>query len=111
MASPHPGQFLVANYETSQPAEVAYERTPYCWIVETRYHGPTNTKGSCITADLANRPGRQRHRHPYHYVGSSGENHTEAALQFMRAHVLEPGADARLVSMASSARGFLFVFI
>jgi hypothetical protein len=30
------GTFTVANYETPQPVELAWESTPYCWIVETK---------------------------------------------------------------------------
>jgi hypothetical protein len=103
-------RFIVSNYETPQDPQRAYDITPYCWIVETRYCGPTNTRGSRITADLADRPGRQRWSHGYCHEWSTGPNHIEAALQFVRRHILDPGADAELVSMQSSDRGFLFVF-
>jgi hypothetical protein len=111
MTTPNTGNFRVANYETAQPAKLAYETTPYCWAVETRYGGDTETGGGIITADLAGRKGKPRHRHPYWHGGSSGENHTEAALQFMRAYVLPPNSHATLVSMASTEKGFLFIFV
>lgn len=109
--APKVGNFLVANYETAQPAGMAYQETPYCWAVQTTYHGPTNTKGSRISADLCNRPGRKRYTTPYVYCWEAGENHTEVALEFMRRHVLEPGKDAQLLCKASTERGFLFVFM
>jgi hypothetical protein len=103
-------RFVVSNYETPQDPQLAYELTPYSWIVQTRYHGPTDTRGSRITADLSNRPGRQRLSQSYCHALSSGANHTEAALEFMRSHILDPGADAELVCMQSSDAGYLFVF-
>lgn len=107
----NPGIFQVANYETAQPAKLAYEETPYCWIVETRAVPATDTSGSYVTADLLDRKGKRRHRHPYYHGASYGENHTEAALQFMRAHVLPENSHARLISMASSPNGFRFVVL
>lgn len=103
--------FIVANYETAQPADIAWETTPYCWIVETQYKGATDTRGAKIMADLAGMPGRKRHRHSYWHGGSNGWNHMEAALEFMRAFILESGKDARLVSMANTSSGMLFVFL
>lgn len=111
MTAPKTGNFRVANYETAQPAKLAYENTPYCWVVQTYYTSASDAGGGIIAADLAGRKGKRRHSHPYWHGGSSGENHTEAALQFMRAYVLPPNSHATLVSMASVERGFLFVFV
>lgn len=108
---PNPGNFQVANYETPQPAKLAYEETPYCWIVQTQSVTASDTSGHHIRADLLGRKGRRRHRHAYYHGASYGENHTEAALAFMRAHVLPENSHARLVSMASNDQGFCFVFV
>jgi len=108
---PKVGSYVVANYDSIQDPEQAYRVTPYCWAVQTTYHGPTDTKGSRITADLSNRPGRKRHTHAYDYSLDGSPNHVEAAFEFMRRHVLESGKDAQLACMASTERGFLFVFI
>lgn len=108
---PNPGLLRVANYETAQPAKLFYEETPYCWIVETVSKTATDTGSHYITADLIDRKGRRRHRHMYYHGASYGENHTEAALEFMRAHVLPENSHARLLSMASGNDGFRFVFL
>lgn len=108
---PKVGAYVVANYESIQDPQQAYHVTPYCWAVQTVYHGPTDTKGSRITADLSNRPGRKRHSHAYSYALEGSVNHVEAAFEFMRRFILEPGKDAQLACMASTERGFLFIFI
>lgn len=107
----NPGLHRVANYETAQPAKLFYEETPYCWIVETVSKTATDTGSHYITADLLGRKGRRRHRHAYYHGASYGENHTEAALEFMRAHILPENSHARLLSMASNDSGFVFVFL
>lgn len=107
----NPGLFRVANYETAQPPEFAYQNTPYCWVVETRYHGATDTRCSRVSADLAGHSGRHRHSQSYQHAWSNGVNHTETALEFMRAHILPANSHARLLSMANTQRGMLFVFI
>ena len=109
--APTIGTFTVANYETRQDPDLAWDNTPYCWVVETRYHGPTDTRGARIMADLAGTKGRARHSHTYFHGWRNSVNHTEAALEFMRAHILPSGRDARLVSVANTERGMLFVFI
>jgi len=107
----HPGMFVVANYETAQPANVAWDMTPYCWIVETQYKGATDRKCAQMVADLAGRPGKKRHRQAYFCGHSEGCNYMETALAFMRAFILPEGKDARLVSMANTRNGMLFVFL
>jgi hypothetical protein len=83
------GTFIVANYETAQPVEIAYESTPYCWIVETKNQPATGRQAARIRADLAGHPGRQRHSQANHGLRESYLEHTEAALEFMRVYVLE----------------------
>jgi hypothetical protein len=102
--------FLVANYETAQPPELAYDSTPYVWAVETIYHGPTDTRAARITAALAGRPRNKRHSHTYFHGWSVGVNHTEAALEYMRGTILSSGSSAELVGMFSTSTGFLFIF-
>ena len=104
------GTFIVANYETVQPVDVAYETTPYCWIVQTKSVAATGRQAARIRADLAGHPGRQRHSQADHGLREPYLEHTEAALEFMRVYVLESGKDARLLYKASSKDGMLFVF-
>jgi len=108
---PQPGAFLVANYETAQDPEFAFDHTPYCWIVQTRYTSATDTGSGRIEADLAGTSGKPRHTHTYYHGWRNSVNHTEAALEFMRAHILPSGKDATLVSVANTEKGMLFVFI
>ena len=105
------GSFIVANYETAQPVEIAYESTPYCWIVETKNQGATDDKCAYMVTDLAGYPGKKRQRQLYVEHQSNAWNHTENALEFMRAFILESGKSARLLSMANTSGGMLFVFI
>lgn len=106
-----PGIFLVANYETAQPAEMAFDNTPYCWIVETQKQPATDTRAARITADLAGYPGRRRHSQLYVEHWRDGINHIEAAMEFLRARILPPNSHAQLVSMANTSKGMLFVFM
>ena len=105
------GTFLVANYETAQDPEHAWDNTPYCWVVETRYTSATDTGSGRIEADLAGTTGKPRHVHTYFHGWRNSVNHTEAALEFMRAHILPRNRDAVLVSVANTEKGMLFVFV
>ena len=104
------GSFIVANYETTQPVELAYDSTPYCWIVETTNKPATGRQVARIRADLAGHPGKKRHSQANHGIREVYLEHMEAALEFMRVYVLEPGKDARLLYKASNKDGMLFVF-
>jgi hypothetical protein len=106
-----PGTFIVANYETAQPVDVAWDSTPYCWIVETTYRAATDDKAAFMVADLAGYPGKKRHRQLYRDWQSNGHNHIDAAITFMQTFILAPGKDARLISMANTAKGMLFVLV
>ena len=108
---PKTGSFLVANYETVQPPALAYESTPYCWLVETEKRPATDGRAARIAVDLAGFPGRRRHSQLYAEWLDNGVNHTEAALEFMRRYILPPNAHAQLVSMANTSKGMIFVFI
>jgi hypothetical protein len=108
---PTTGNFLVANYETRQDPELAFDTTPYCWIVQTAYISATDTGCARMTADLAGFTGKPRYNEIYRDCWRNSVNHTEAALEFMRAHILPSGRDAHLLSLANTERGMLFVFI
>ena len=105
------GTFTVANYETAQLIDLAWDNTPYCWIVETTYRAATDTKAAFMVVDLAGHPGKKRHRQLYRDWQSNGHNHIDAAITFMQAFILPPGKDARLVSMANTSTGMLFVLV
>ena len=105
------GSFLVANYETVQPPALAYESTPYCWVVETEKRHAQDRRAARIAVDLAGRSGNRRHSQLYVEWWDNGVNHTEAALEFMRSYILPPNAHAQLVSMANTSKGMIFVFI
>ena len=106
-----PGIFQVANYETAQPLELAHETTPYSWIVETRQQAASDTGTTYIAADLQGRKGRARHRQAYFHGWSHGINHLDAAMEFMRVHILPANSHARLLCKASGKQGMLFVFL
>jgi hypothetical protein len=105
------GTFIVANYEAAQPTQYAWDSTPYCWVVETTFKGATDDKCAYMVTDLAGYPGKKRQRQLYVEHQSNAWNHTENALEFMRAFILESGKSARLLSMANTSSGMLFVFI
>lgn len=105
------GTFIVANYETAQPIKLAWDTTPYCWIVETTYRGATDDKAAFMVADLAGMPRKKRHRQLYRDWQSNGHNHIDAAITFMQSFILPRGKDAQLLSMANTATGMLFVFV
>ena len=104
------GTFTVANYETPQPVELAWESTPYCWIVETKSVPATDRRVARIRADFAGHSGRDRHSQPNHGLREPYLEHTEAALEFMRVYVLESGKDAKLLYKTSTKDGTMFVF-
>jgi hypothetical protein len=106
-----PGTFIVANYEAAQPTQYAWDSTPYCWVVETTYKAATDDKCGYTVTDLAGYPGKKRQRRIYVEHESNAWNHMDNALEFMRAFILPSGKAARLLSMANTSGGMLFVFI
>lgn len=104
------GTFIVANYETPQPVELAWESTPYCWIVETKSVAATDRRVARIRADFAGHSGRDRHSQPNHGLREPYLEHMEAALEFMRVYILESGKDAKLLYKTSTKDGMMFVF-
>lgn len=105
-----PGTFIVANYETAQPLELAHEATPYCWIVETSHVPASGRNAARIQADFAGYVLAPRHSQANHGIRESYLEHLDAAFTFMRTYVLASGEDARLVYKASTQNGMLFVF-
>ena len=104
------GTFIVANYDAAQPTQYAWDSTPYCWIVETTFKAATDDKCAYMITDLAGCPGKKRQRTPYVEHQSNSWNYMENALEFMRTFILESGRYARLLSMANTTDGMLFVF-
>jgi len=82
----------------------------YSWTVETRYHGPTNTKGSRISvAFVGSRKGRKSCS--YRHALTAAENHLAAAVQWMQQLSSLNGAPSyALVAKASTKEGFVFTF-
>jgi len=110
MAYIAPGTFIVANYETVQPVEIAHESTPYCWIVETTHIPASGRNAPRIQAELAGYVGAPRHSQANHGIRESYLEEVDAALTFMRTYILPSGQDARLVYKAHTKDGMLFVF-
>ena len=105
-----PGTFIVANYETAQPLELAHEVTPYCWIVETSHIPASDRNAARIQADFAGYVLAPRHSQANHGMREVYLEHLDAAFTFMRTYVLPSGSDARLVYKASTQSGMMFVF-
>ena len=82
----------------------------YSWTVETRYHGPTNTKGSRISVVfVGSRKGRKSYW--YRHALTATENHLAAAVQWMQQLSSLNGAPAyALVAKASTKEGYVFTF-
>lgn len=73
------------------------------YIIETRYHGPTNYKGARVSAKRADGYGR-RVTVPYAHEKSAGENHETVA------RILLADFDRHeLVGSAETERGYAFV--
>lgn len=84
--------------------------TGYCWCVETRYHGPTNTKGSRISVSfVGSRKGSKTYAYRYELTGP--ENHVAAAVEWLQQLSSLNGAPSyALVAKASSDRGYVLTF-
>lgn len=82
----------------------------YSWTVETRYHKPTNTKGSKISvAFVGSRKGRKSYG--YRHALNSTENHLAAAVEWLQQLSSQNGAPSyALVAKASTSKGFVFTF-
>jgi len=83
---------------------------PYSWIVETRYHGPTNTKGSRISVSfVGSRKGSKTYS--YRHALNSEENHIAAAVEWLQQLSSQNGAPSyALVAKASAAKGYVLTF-
>jgi hypothetical protein len=86
------------------------QQCAYSWTVETRYHGPTNFKGSRISvAFVGSRKGRKTYW--YRHALSATENHLAAAVQWMQQLSSLNGAPSyALVAKASMEDGYVFTF-
>jgi hypothetical protein len=89
--------------------ELAQQCT-YSWTVETRFYGPTNTRGSSISvAFVGSRKGRKSYS--YRHALSSTENHLAAAVEWLQQLSNLNGAPSyALVAKASTANGYVFTF-
>ena len=86
------------------------QQCAYSWTVETRYHGPTNTKGSKISvAFVGSRKGRKSYS--YRHALNVTENHLSAAVEWLQQLSNLNGAPSyALVAKASTKEGFVFTF-
>jgi hypothetical protein len=84
--------------------------TSYCWTVETRYAGPTNTKGSRVLVSfVGSRKGSRAYA--WRHALSSGENHVAAAVEWLQQLSSLNGAPSyALVAKASTDKGYVFTF-
>jgi hypothetical protein len=86
------------------------QQCAYSWTVETRYHGPTNTKGSRISVSfVGSRKGRKSYS--YRHALNTTENHLAAAVEWLQQLSSRNGAPAyALVAKASTSKGYVFTF-
>jgi hypothetical protein len=84
--------------------------TNYCWTVETRYAGPTDTKGSRVLVSfVGSRKGSKAYN--WRHALTSGQNHLAAAVAWMQQLSSLNGAPSyALISKASTADGYVFTF-
>ena len=82
----------------------------YSWTVETRYAGPTNTKGSRILVSfVGSRKGCKAYG--YRHALNSSENHIAAAVEWLQQLSNLNGAPSyALVAKASTERGYVLTF-
>lgn len=86
------------------------QQCAYSWTVETRFHGPTNTRGSRVSvAFVGSRKGRKSYG--YQHALNSTENHLGAAVEWLQQLSSQNGAPAyALMAKASTKEGFVFTF-
>jgi len=84
--------------------------TGYCWTVETRYAGPTNTKGARVLVSfVGSRKGSKAYC--WRHALTTGQNHVAAAVAWMQQLSSLNGAPAySLISKASTDKGYVFTF-
>lgn len=84
--------------------------TGYSWTVETRYAGPTNTKGGRVLVSfVGSRKGSRAYA--WRHALSTGENHVAAAVEWLQQLSSLNGAPSyALVAKASTAKGYVFTF-
>jgi hypothetical protein len=84
--------------------------TGYCWTVETRYAGPTNTKGARVLVSfVGSRKGSKTYS--WRHALTTGQNHLAAAVAWMQQLSSLNGAPSySLVSKASTEEGYVFTF-
>ena len=86
------------------------QQCAYSWTVETRFHGPTDTRGSRISvAFVGSRKGRKSYS--YRHALTATENHLAAAVEWLQQLSSQNGAPSyALVAKASTSKGFVFTF-
>ena len=83
---------------------------PYVWIVQTHYLSATDTKGTRIAADLADRKGPARWIASWDHSIDYGENHLAVALACIRTIAGSDRFGIEVVGRYSTDRGLAFVF-
>lgn len=73
--------------------------------IETRYHGPTDTRGARISAKVPYGHTSRRYYYPYRHDLSSSQNHVEAAYQTAE----RLGMDDTQWHGGESSTGYVFV--
>jgi len=86
------------------------QQCAYSWTVETRFHGPTDTRGSRISvAFVGSRKGRKSYG--YRHALNSTENHVAAAVEWLQQLSSQNGAPCyALMAKASTSEGYVFTF-
>jgi hypothetical protein len=82
----------------------------YCWCVETRYLGPTDTRGGRVAVSfVGSRKGSKIY--PWRHALGTVENHMAAAAAWLQKLSSSNGAPAyALVSKASTDKGYVLTF-
>jgi hypothetical protein len=84
--------------------------TGYCWTVETRYVGPTNTKGARVLVSFVGSR-KSSKAYSWRHALTTGQNHVAAAVAWMQQLSSLNGAPAySLISKASTDKGYVFTF-
>jgi len=102
---------LASRFPITRESVKAIEaEMPYVWIVQTRYLGATNTKGTRVAADLADRKGPARWVASWDHSIDYGENHLAVALACIRDIAASDRFGIEVVGRYSTDRGLAFVF-
>jgi hypothetical protein len=84
--------------------------TSYSWTVETRYAGPTETKGSRVLVSfVGSRKGSRTYA--WRHALTASQNHLAAAVEWLQQlSSLNGSPSYALVAKASTTNGYVFTF-